>query len=865
MQNQDEIQQSKRQKFTEGTYVNYVVLGTASIRLQFGTHITSIHRAICDTGAQANVIVTKTAKQIGVPETQCHRPIDGVGGRILLNKKTQLYILPWFDSDIRIPTELLLSPESLGTHPRAILNALRPSDQQLILADENFDIPGPVDILLGAGIWAIITGYQIYKHPTGAMMQNTMLGYVILGKTIVRSEDFTTSVNYTMFQINANEQESIDNLLKKFWELEEIPESNKKLTQADQAVERMFKKTQHRRPDGRYVVKIPFKTNPSQLGESRNIVLNRFYQLEKRMNKNNEFKIKYIESIRELQRKGYIQKAQPPNRNEKVNYIPHHAINKTKFKTVFDASCKTSNGKSINSIQFIGPKLQHDLQDQIMRFRRYKYAVSTDVVGMFMRICIDPSQWNLMRMFWRESPSMQLEEYQITVVTYGLAASIYMAVKSMMQCADDYEQKYPQAAKIIKECFYVDDGLFGSNNESTLKQICNEIEFVLQQGGFQLSKWASNSEQIEKLMKTKASQAVDFKEKEEANAEAKILGIRWLKDSDEFTIFVKPPLNKAPYTKREIISEISRLYDPNGYVAPIVASAKMIMQDLWRIEKLNWDDQAPEPIQSKWQGFMQDLPLLSKYKIPRWISTDQETEIQLHGFYDASIKGYGAVIYVRVIDKSNKIQSTILTAKSKVAPIKTVTIPRMELLSATLLSKLMKRTKEVCEFQNAKTFLWSDSTVVLYWIKKDPSELKQFVSNRVEQIQEDAKQALWLHVATEHNPADLISRGMKTQDIVESSKWKQGPSWLSKDTNEWPAPKMIVTNDVKENIMKEIKKDVSNKLHIFAMRCTNKKDANKEESIIHTLNDWHKIIRITAYALRFINNCLSTEGRIKTK
>lgn len=491
---------------------------------------------------------------------------------------------------------------------------MRPTDKGLTLADENFDIPAPVDILLSADVWSDIVGSMLYRHITGTVMHETALGYVIIGKTCLPQKAFGTATYQAMLTGPVEElpeNEPLDRLLREFFEDEGVIEQESQMTTEQQAVVEAYNRDTYRKANGTFVVKIPLKPE-KRLGESKNITMRRFFVLEKRLQKDESLKVKYIEFMRELERLGHMRKAPPVKQNDIHYYIPHHAIGVEKFRTVF--------GESLNSIQLIGPKLQIDLQFQIMRFRRYKYAVIADVVKMFRQVSMDSTQWNLQRIFWRENPNMPLEEFQITVVMYGIASSLYAAVRSMQECAKDNAKNYPEAVEVILKCFYVDDGTFGADTIADLKMLCQEVEFVLRQGGFELSKWASNSIAVEQRMQGDANDTVDIGKTEE---EAKILGMRWLKRTDQLTVVVK--LKSEPkFTKRAILGEIARLYDPNGYVTPVVVVAKMLMQDIWRIEKLKWDHIVPDEIKKRWLNFRQDLSKLSAFRIPRWLGTTKK-------------------------------------------------------------------------------------------------------------------------------------------------------------------------------------------------------------------------------------------------
>ena len=297
-----------RQKFTQGKLERYVVLGTANIRLQFGTYISHCFRAICDTAAQAGMISIRSVKANAFPLKQCMRHVNGVGGSSTMTRKIQTHVLPWFDSKFAIFTELLVSETFGGTQPWVSLSSLRPIDNELTLADPHFDVPAPVDILLAGDVWSQIICSMLYKHISGVVMHETMLGYVILGGTLIPTEAFGTAIyNATTTQAieEPYEEERLDKLLKSFFDDECIPEAELKTTAEQQAVEDAYKAHTFRRPNGRFVTKLPLKPGKT-LGESRNLVMRRFFALERKLQKDDKLKQKYIEFMREMSRLGHM-------------------------------------------------------------------------------------------------------------------------------------------------------------------------------------------------------------------------------------------------------------------------------------------------------------------------------------------------------------------------------------------------------------------------------------------------------------------------------------------------------------------------------------------------------------------------------
>lgn len=202
-----------------------------------------------------------------------------------------------------------------------------------------------------------------------------------------------------------------------------------------------------------------------------------------------------------------------------------------------------------------------------------------------------------------------------------------------------------------------------------------------------------------------------------------------------------------------------------------------MMQYIWHA-KIKWDQRIPPEILERWKEFYHSLDRLQEVRIPRWLGTRKTDKIQLHGFAVASSRAYGAVIYARAIGANGQISCRVVVSKSRVAPASTLSIPRLELQAAELLGRLMQQTRKICQLEEAESFCWSDSTVVLHWLQKQPCTLKTFVANRVASIQTTTEARNWAHVVSGDNPADLVSRGMSMSDFIRSSLWYHGPRWL---------------------------------------------------------------------------------------
>lgn len=259
-------------------------------------------------------------------------------------------------------------------------------------------------------------------------------------------------------------------------------------------------------------------------------------------------------------------------------------------------------------------------------------------------------------------------------------------------------------------------------------------------------------------------------------------------------------------TKRSILSQIAKLFDPQGCIGPVIVTAKVIMQRTWKAKpgELDWDKAVPDDIAKDWMRYQAQLPALVNIRIPRWLGIGPGSCFSLHGFADASELAYGAVVYVRV-ERVTETKCMLLSSRSRVATAKLVTTPRLELSAADLLGELMQAVKGACGFDFIRTSCWTDSSIVLNWMSKDPDTLKLFVHNRIQRIRESTADCEWRHVSSQDNPADLLSRGVAPAELQANKKWWHGPNWLAQPSQELPVSQPKLTIQMSRSMEAEMK------------------------------------------------------------
>ena len=468
-------------------------------------------------------------------------------------------------------------------------------------------------------------------------------------------------------------------------------------------------------------------------------------------------------------------------------YMPMHAVFKqasssTKLRIVFDASSPSSSGASLNDILAAGPTLHPSLDQILMRFRSYKVALSGDVAKMYREVALCPSDRHLHRFLWRPELSGPISDYCMNRVTFGVTSSPYVAVRTLQQTAEDFSAPDSKTHWHIHHSFYVDDLLAGAEEVASAVQLFQDLRKVLLKGGFELRKWRSSSSQVLEQISNELQELVPQQDMVDAHSASypKTLGITWNSRSYVMSAQVQFP-NQFKSTKRGIVSDTARSFDVLGWLAPFILRMKVLFQAMWK-EKVDWDTPLGEESKEQHQQWREELPILRDITLPRcYFSQAEKQTVELHGFADASTLAYAAVVYVRAVYVDGTVSSELVVAKTKVAPLKTVSIPRLELCGAVLLSELLVATSMALKVPKEQLHGWIDSTAALGWLRNCPSKYQTYVANRIATAARNVDPTIWNHVSTLLNPADCATRGLSAEDLKTHQLWWHGPPWLLTD------------------------------------------------------------------------------------
>lgn len=707
------------------------------------------------------------------------------------------------------------------------------------LADPEFYKSAPIDLLLGADIVSeLITGETLKLGTNMPIAWQTSLGLVLIGATVFEAFTNKTSYNFlTTSDLDLGFQ------VQKFWRIEEPPVSTKR-SKDDEECENHFKLTHSRDPTGRYIVRLPFKEDAMKLGNSANSARKQFSSLEQRFARNPAFHAAYKDFMIDYIQNGHMCVADSELLQTPHYYLPHHGVFKNdKIRVVFNGSAKTSTQISLNSLLHAGPKLHNDICALIMQFRIFPVVFTCDIRQMFRQIQIHTQDQNFQLIYWRENSSQPLKTYQLTTVTYGVTSSPYLANRVIQQLIIDEGENYPLAASALKNRIFVDDCLLGSNSVAEAVSLKEEVIGLMSAGGFELRKWSSSHPELLKNIPKEFCEPPRFYNDDETPLHT-VLGLYWNQETDSFQYTVTIP--KSTPTRRSILSCIARLYDPMGWLSPVILWAKAFIQHLW-INGTDWDTPLSDDLIQKWHSFTSTLHSLREVHIPRHTGVIHATRIELHGFCDASETGLSASTYLRIIDAQGNITVKLLLAKSKVAPLKRISVPRLELCGAHLLAQLINfcitSLNTSCTLHSITA--WTDSSVTLSWINTPPYKLQTFVANRVSQIHDLTPPNIWKHIISSENPADVASRGILPTSILSHSLWWQGPPWLCQPDSLWPKSSFTI---IEPESLPEFKQQSLNIL-----------TASTESStyeIFNKFSSWTTLVHVTAFILRFRYNAL---------
>ena len=850
-----------------------VILQTVPAILSGSNGCSKVVRCFFDPGSQTSFVRQSVIDELGLDGKNVKIAVSGFGGgasKSSLRKRIVFTVAPVDKSGQPQCIEALTTPvicrpaEAVEIHPR------RWSHLQNIVFPEEFPREEQeIEVLIGLDFYYSFVTRDIVKGGSNEPVAvRTTLGWVFCGPTGGHDQECSVSMNV---QIGTEEQ--LNETLQTFWDLESIgirpAESSISTTHAEDVTLKKFKETLTYN-DGCYEVCLPWKEDRVALKDNYRQVERRLYNLEKKLLHEPMKAASYGEAINKYAENGVAEEVPCdeiiPTDGRPVFYLPHHAIIRedkqtTKTRVVFDASAGDSNGVSLNSCLEPGPALQPDLVGILLRFRKNYVGIMGDIEKMFLQIRLKEEDRDSHRYLWRDlDPKATPKIYRMTRVTFGVVSSPFLAIGTIQEHVRRCKETFPVASREILRNTYVDDFASGRDNVQETLKLQQSAAELMQKAAFNLTKWSSNSSELMDAIPERDRAAVNLVNLESGLAEAhpitKALGLKWNTITDNLVFGINVDVvkskSKTVYTKREVASLAAKLFDLIGLIAPFFVRSKLILQSLWT-KGVGWDEEIPMEVSLKWNQWIQELSELEHLRIPRCytdLPLGQNPKVELHAFGDASEVAYASAIYLRVVREDGRASTSLVMSKTRVAPVRKITLPRLELMAAVITARLCTYVKGAIDCAISRIVCWTDNSSTLHWIRGAASQWKPFVANRVIEIQSLLDPSVWRYCPGPQNPADLPTRGVSASQLRESHLWWKGPSWLQESEKDWP--KDLRSKPSSEIVDPERKSKV-------CVSCV----VQPKEPFIDFIrfSKYSRLIRNVAWIRRFVSNSRVKEER----
>jgi hypothetical protein len=651
-----------------------------------------------------------------------------------------------------------------------------------------------VHLLIGADVLGKLLTGKIFPTSDGPVAQETKLGWVVMGKVETRPQAGMSNGDNNLVSINLHVQ---DATVQDLWKLDVLgitdPAEVKSRQEIMESAARHFNDTVKVLADGRYEVSLPWIEGHPPVADNKDVSVKRLQSATKKLHENG-CQDQYQNVFDSWEEDGIVEKVPEEEKVNGESYLPHRPVfnpksTTTPIRPVFDASAKSKGRPSLNDCLEKGPNLIELIPTILTRFRVKEYGVVSDVKKAFLQISVKKEDRDFLRFLWWEKGSEEIQEYRHCRVVFGVSSSPFLLAATVNYHLDHAPEEFDGTSQLLKKSLYVDNCVVSLETEEEVKRFIRESTLMMSQAQMDLRGWVWRSPQL------------DLEKSELVS----VLGLLWNLAEDTLGLdlreFKTEKEEKA--TKRMILSAAHRVFDPIGFTSPATLLPKMMLQEVWALKK-PWDEEVPVEIKRKYASWLNQVNDLGKVQIPRKFLKKryQEEALSLHTFSDASLKAYAGCVFLRGEDAEG-VEVQLVMSKSRVAPMKKVTIPRLELLGCCIGTRLAVSAKEMLEMPNIRCYYWTDSSNALYWIRKNEN-WATFVYNRVQEIRKLSNPEDWRHISGDHNPADLPSRGCSPKKLVGSNWWK-GPDWLRSRENHWPTsdiqPDMLV-------VMAEKKKNV---------------------------------------------------------
>ena len=873
---------------------NTVLLQTASAvaRNEDGSKTARI-KILFDSGSQRSYITNSLKSKLGLkPATTETLHLNTFGENNFRKQKCEVLSL-WLNDldDEPIKISALSFPTICAPLPSRINVSSYPHLHGLKLADYS-EPQDSVDALIGSDFyWDFVTGESV-RGDSGPTAVKSKFGWLLSGPLHDHSSTGVVTSNLIISGgCDAMFEEQNDELvesLKKFWETESVG-----IIPEDQSLPADKRKPDIHFNGHQYEIGLPWKEDLQPSTNSYRLSESRLRSLHFKLKKDPDLLRDYDRIIREQEQTGIVERVPEEETASNVDkgqvyYSPHHAVIRkdretTKVRIVYDGSAKSSKKElSLNDCLETGDNYIPHIFDMLASFRNNPVGLTADIEKAFLMVSIKEEDRNMLRFLWFDDPSRdtpKIAQFRFKRLLFGIRPSPSILGATIDHHLRLYKQSEPEMAALLRKSLYVDDLLSGAGDDEKALEIYHKSKKIMADGGFNLRKWNSNSQNVmseisrferpqeDSITQRKAQPDVTIEDDRsyaktttgsassstKDDSVVKVLGLNWNTVSDELFFDFSSLHTYAmslPLSKRSVLKVTAKIFDPMGFLTPFTIGLKILFQELC-VGKTNWDETLQGTLLGKWNSLLNEIRCFETVRIPRCYFTSNPVEIQVHAFCDASEHAYAAVVFLRSCYEDGRIHVRLAASKSKVAPMTKQSIPRLELLGALSLARLVDKFK-VSTGDIHKTIYWTDSMTTLCWIKNQ-RVWKSYVQHRVDEIRNLTTKDSWRHCPGHLNPADLPSRGLTAKALVACETWWKGPNILYLPESEWPENRTTQSED--GVALQEVVKNPPVTVHSLVNALASMPEKKIDQIIdINRFHDLTKVLRVTALVLKAVKS-----------
>ncbi|UYV62948.1 hypothetical protein LAZ67_2002587, partial [Cordylochernes scorpioides] len=761
---------------------------------------TKLVRAFFDSGSQHTYILKTTAEELGLKPVTKEIVHHALFGGIQTTAVTHnLYDVQLKADDENFVCKVTVRDQSkicqaLPRIPKTSLISKELEQRKINVTDHGNDNP-PIELLISADIYGKLMTGKTLQLDSGLTAMLTHFGWTLLGSLKEWSGEENSMLVMSMNTMFGDSRQDFS--ISQLWDLDTIgvrdPVEVKSSVEQETAFKNEFLKNISRNKDGRYVVPLPWIEGHPPLPTNEIAAHKRLVSTTRKLKTSSKYD-KYDYLFKEWEREGLIENVNNAKPTEIVHYLPHRPVYKesasTPVRPVFDASCKIDKHPSLNDCLWTGSNCVKKIMELLLRFREKRIGFTADIRRAFQTIEVREEDRDAMRfLWWQNQYKNQVQVYRHTRVMFGATCSPFILGTVLEYHLTHMNIEDSKIAEKLLNSFYIDNSIGSEDSLESYLAFKEKSIQLLRNAKMDLRMWQSNAKEFQ----------------HDTEAITMILGVRWDRRRDLLFIDTSKIDLPSEVTKRTILPTVQRIFDPFSILGPALIPMKSLLQRTW-IQKIKWDTLIIGAEKRSFEDWCKNIPLLTQLKFPRAMIKDEidKRSWSLHLFTDASRTAYSAVVFLRV--ENEEIQVSFMSAKTRVTPmkreilkknkktgesemiVKEISIPRLELLTCLIGSRLLSTVKRSLNITDLKEFYWTDSTAVLAWIKREEI-WNTFVGNRIREIRELTLPNNWRHIqeknvlrtckktSTYVFPRDAAERDLGCTETFDFSTPNEWPKW----------------------------------------------------------------------------------------